>query len=1158
MGKREVQKPKTKKAKELPRDQKVGIFVPSRYAGGGVVTPEKRDHEIRTVAGMLAKRFGGASAEDLVKQATPIVGTFVHAADRSERFVDEGVLRVWAAVTAEQIENRSDRRAVRVEANRLRDQLEQECVLIEWGPEVEFTKSKTHPGRPVSFGALQPELQMEFALMAWHRVTQPTDLAGVLSLAGWEFADKPRRRRRSPSRIREKIAWKQKETGERVAWEWRGEADPQAQDLGELEEGDLLVQAASESQGKRRALRVWRRTESGHAGPRAIPLAGTKPTPRVAIEFVLALLDGASKLNLEAFLDAEGATARFYREVRHLIEAVAKAVPGKDRKRANAIAQRLLGRLLFVRFVEEKQWLPSQYLRSRWGEQCSGYYRDVVVELFRLLDTPRSKRAGVSDDIPYLNGGLFSLRQEDADIDLPDALFNPKKPRSILKTLYRYQITLDESAARESTVSVDPAMLGRVLESLTPGEERKSKGVHYTPEPVARALAQKGILPQLVRRVAARGLKEIDESTLERLCSLDRKAVSGTQARVIQQELRSLRIVDPAVGSGALLVACLEVLLELERGCRRVLGGDLERGSLDWAESARHFIRECLYGVDISPEAIEVAQLRLWLFLAVGEEEETALPDLGYNLRVGDSLAFDAAEDRLMEVFSNRDSGVRELEFGGTERALNRALDARRAFVAAGEGEPAARQQAFRDLEERENELRNALGDRKRRPGEAPPFAWGVHFPEVFQSENRGFDLVIANPPYVRTSSLDEAQSRELKERYASMSSKNVDLYYTFVERALRAPLKPGEAEQTASNGDGTAKKTPRAPGLAGRSGGVAFILPSFAQTTSAEKLRELLAEGGHVDLWVDFVAHQVFPTATNYVALLFASAKRRDRKRFSSRIVTREAFDAMVDGERWLEDLSENKVTYEAAGWHVRGRFDPGPGETRLLGEIAKIEVGIQTSLDPFFLLEPAVVGSHAGKTLIMVKNGLGEEVELETGALFRCAKGSGDLKKRNEFEGRRFVLWPFDDDGQPLEKKTLRAKFPRAWQYILAHRGELEAREKGALKGKKWWLFRRPQGVKVATRPKILVPSMMREPTAYLDRKGEVICTASGKGGGGGWVLTLKEDSGTALSKLAEYLQSEELQQWLETEAEPKQGGWWGVDRKTLERCPVPVAKL
>jgi hypothetical protein len=854
------------------RDQRVAIFVPSKYGSGQPIRPDDRDNQVRIVAGKLAELFGGASAEDVAHSSKRIVGTYQHGIDGSGRVVDEEVYRVWTAMTAKDLEDLDRKQAVVKEAYRLRDTLGQESVLYEWGRSTHLTKSASHPSVAVHFGSLSRSQQEQFALMAWHRVAAPKDLCGVLSLAGWHYpTDDDPGYSETPSRT--KIAW----LGDRVAWYWHSSEPPADSEIRKLSAGDLVIMSAADSK-----IRVWLRTKGGISGPREIPLAtDSRPTKRLAIEFVIALLGGAGRFNLPQLLDAEGATARFYRDVRDQIQAVTEAVPSVDKSRANEIAQRLVGRLLFVRFVEEKGWLPRETLLNGWHSRRGPYYRSVLVPLFTTVNTPVEARKDGSASAPYLNGGLFEPRTEDDALDLDDKLFDPASGRSsLLGVLYRYHFTLDEAAAREQVVSVDPTMLGRVLESLTP--DRKTKGVHYTPAPIARALAVGGIRPQLIRRAKQEGIAGVDDIALDRLCAGDEKALSETSAQSLQKELRALRIVDPAVGSGALLIACLEVLLDIEAGCERVQGGDLRRGSLKWALRARHFVRECLFGVDISPKAIEVARLRLWLFLAVGEQSPTPLPDLGYNLRVGDSLAFDPVEERLMIELGRRDVQTRTLEFDNVGPALNHALEARKRFADSAGETAAGRAAAFRELEEAERQLRVALDGKPGSTDDAPPFAWALHFPEVFQGANRGFDLVIANPPYVRTSNLSKAA--ELKKLYRSMHSKNVDLYYAFVERCFRVPI--------AKENEDAARRNLR--GLAGKSGGVAFILPSFAQTTSAERLRQILGDGAYVDRWVDFLDLQVFSRATNYVALMFATAEKRERRSFKAQIVTPDAFRRM------------------------------------------------------------------------------------------------------------------------------------------------------------------------------------------------------------------------------------------------------------------------
>src|SRR5262249_43824471 len=134
--------------------------------------------------------------------------------------------------------------------------------------------------------------------------------------------------------------------------------------------------------------------------------------------------------------------------------------------------------------------------------------------------------------------------------------------------------------------------------------------------------------------------------------------------------------------------------------------------------------------------------------------------------------------------------------------------------------------------------------------------------------------------------------------------------------------------------------------------------------------------------------------------------------------------------------------------------------GATRPLSEMATVEVGIQTSLDSFFLFD--FVRQCEDPSLVVVKNKLDKtEVVLEWARLFRCAKGSRDLDG-DRIKSRRYVLWPYDADGSLMEGDALEANFPYTWHCLLEHSDRLKSREKGKFDDSEWWRFRRPQGVK------------------------------------------------------------------------------------------------
>lgn len=1124
---------KAEPCKDEPYDQKVSIFVPSRYGSGQPIRRDDRDNQVRCVAGVLARVFGGATAEDVASKAERVQGTFRHTVDASERFVDEGIQRVWSGAQASTLSTTSAHDAVQVEACRLRDELGQECVMYEWGREVRFTPREQQARRAVRFGDFDRSQQEEFALMAWHRVESVADLSGVLSLAGWRYPLESEDRR-GPSQSLARIAWTES-SASRTAWEWLASEGPGDEDLLGLQHSDILVMSAKDSR-----IRVWLRTKTGYAGPREFPLATpTRPTTRLSIEFAIALLEGDARFTLAELLDGEGTTARFYREIRQQIDRVSAAADKAGVSSASGFAQRLLGRLLFLRFIEEKGWLPRGGLKQAWAVHHEDYYGSFLVPLFQRLNTPPGANESSGTGVPYLNGGLFAISDEDQAAKLPSNLFDPEfTRRTILDLLYRYHFTLDEEAGRDQKVSVDPQMFGRVLESLSPGEERKKKGIHYTPDPIAKALAVGGIFSRLERRAKDEGLPLITNEVLHRLYDGDRTATPPDVAEKLLAILRDMAILDPAVGSGALLVACLEVLLGLEAGCRRVIGEDLRKGSHAWAKSARYYITECLYGVDISAEAVEVARLRLWLFLAVGESRWAPLPELGFNLRVGDTLGFDEVEGQLLEALEDRRNQTKPLQFTDVDKAIDAALQARAAFRAAQGGPAENLKKKFQLLERAERSLREVLGG-SAPEDQAPPFSWAVHFSEVFGRANQGFDLVIANPPYVRSAALSDAEKDAFKNRYRSWRG-NKDLYFPFIERCFYAPAPPQTARPN----------RPRTIGLAGKAGSIAFIMPNFAQIQSAENLRSILAEGGHIEQYVDFVDHQVFPTASNYVALLFATAEKRKRKTFPASVVDDLAFARMKAAEPWLDRLEPKAVSYGPGVWHVRSRSAKAGVEATQLGEIADVDVGIQTSLDDFYLC--TVVGGSDQPSSVIVRNAFGD-MEIERDILFACAKGSKELRGR-DFLGRLYVIWPYEEDGTLLTEESLDSRFPLAWKCFQEYRERLMARENGRFRAPKWWRFRRPQGIQAARQEKIIIPSIMPLATAYYDRHGSVTCTASGSGGGGGWTIRLRDTSVANYAELAEYLTSDQCWEWLRINGSPKRGGWRGVDRRILRTCPVP----
>ena len=272
--------------------------------------------------------------------------------------------------------------------------------------------------------------------------------------------------------------------------------------------------------------------------------------------------------------------------------------------------------------------------------------------------------------------------------------------------------------------------------------------------------------------------------------------------------LRSLTVCDPTVGSGAFLFAALEVLDPLYEA---VLGraAELHDKNDDGQpadclaqarqhESERYWMLKTLclnnlYGVDLMDEAPEIAKLRLFLKLAAQIDNVDLvepLPDLDFNIKAGNLLVGIAdnwdAEERL--------SGGR-LDLGGEiaeiKAIAERVADAYDEFTDVqsrdtGKSDHTSAKQTLTAQLEAARALADALLHRKRE--ESPnaafeswrnshrPFHWFVEFPSVWR--NSGFDVVIGNPPYIKTSEISDY-------RWIGYKTQNCpDLYAPCVERA--------------------------------------------------------------------------------------------------------------------------------------------------------------------------------------------------------------------------------------------------------------------------------------------------------------------------------------------------------------------------------------
>ncbi len=549
----------------------------------------------------------------------------------------------------------------------------------------------------------------------------------------------------------------------------------------------------------------------------------------------------------------EVVTKEFYRDYAKLFGQVETAIASVNHLGAEELrlyTQTLMNRLMFLRFLEKKKWIQfgdsPEYLANLYaagGLNGESFFKSRLCPLFfiALAIEGQQNFEGLGNTV-FLNGGLFE-RDEDLDgrvDDIPDTAFaDILGPDGLF---YKYNFTVEESTPLDVEVAVDPEMLGRVFEELVTG--RHESGSYYTPRSIVAFMCREALKGYLCEKTSA------PKKAIEKLVDeheIEDGGLTEKNADDILYYLETLKAVDPACGSGAYLLGLLQELMAI----RRTLQNQKLR-----TEPAFHYelklraISRSLYGVDIDPFATNIAKLRLWLSLAVEADEPQPLPNLDFKIETGDAILGPCNEltdtDNLLFISDLK----------------NRA----EALVIKKDEYMTAHGQRKKELHQEIKAEENAIAAETSTAYGKGVIAWYVHFAEVFMTSRRqqdiqkgieelkdyqvttfeptGFDIVLANPPYVRQE-LIKGIKPELQKIYPTTYSGTADLYTYFYTRAVE---------------------------LLGPGGMLSFISPNkWFRANYGKKLRSFLADKCTVHSITDFQDSHVFEGATAYPMIFVA-----------------------------------------------------------------------------------------------------------------------------------------------------------------------------------------------------------------------------------------------------------------------------------------------
>jgi Eco57I restriction-modification methylase len=543
----------------------------------------------------------------------------------------------------------------------------------------------------------------------------------------------------------------------------------------------------------------------------------------------------------------------------------------KADKPVRDFSKKLLGRLVFLHFLQKKRWLGCPKGTTDWSAGEENFIADFFEKaradgksdhfhslyltplFFEALNTPDRKGdlfPLTGTRLPYLNGGLF---EEDSPtlraLDFPPLLFE-----ELLGFFGEYHFTIDENDPEDHEVGIDPEMLGHIFENLL--EDNKDKGAFYTPKAIVQYMARESLRHYLETHLGPD--PEIAILLAEKdLTRLDKNGFVKQHAKKIATLLEDVKICDPAIGSGAFPIGLLQEIL----WTRLTLNWELNTPE-DRARLKREIIKNSIHGVDLDPGAVEIARLRFWLALVVDEEIPRPLPNLDYKIMQGDGLleSFEGIDlSRLTEPGGGQNPFTITFLDGTTELDLGKEANASKLVAAESpakdieekmdcyfaETNPVHKRKLHQEIDsvvlehlrhcvdekikmvlnlidqqhklikgqlvrprnwlkeksekrikELEAEVKSLRETRTRLEKlfvstARPFFLWHLYFRKILDAG--GFDIFIANPPYVRADNPEALALRKKVEAtglYETLWEK-WDLYVAFIERGYKF-LTPG------------------------------------------------------------------------------------------------------------------------------------------------------------------------------------------------------------------------------------------------------------------------------------------------------------------------------------------------------------------------------
>lgn len=837
-----------------------------------------------------------------------------------------------------------------------------------------------------------------------------------------------------------------------------------------------------------------------------------------------------------------------------------------------------INRLLFIKLFEG-QLISFNGDKKKYrildNEKISSF-EDIQNLFFEILGKKERKESSFISmfaDIPYLNSSLFEKYEiEKTDINicqLKNAIVK-RKNRSILgkngksnipiieylidffnSYSFRAQVTTEDTVVTKSEI-IDASVLGLIFEKINGHKDGSFYTKSFVTEYICKETINKIVIQKINNANPTWMCKSFDDIKIK---------INGSllKAREINEIINTIRICDPAVGSGHFLVSALNCIIALKKELGVLLKYDKDERLTEYDivviddvlcvfdgqgnefsynpnnalsqsiqktlfNEKRQIIENCIFGVDINAKAVAICQLRLWIELLKNAYYDhgvmETLPNIDIDIKCGNSL-ISKLNYSIDKKINEKSPGIENK----TQKLIKQYKETVKKYKATSDKKE--KDEVKKLISNIKNTLYSTYDqiimnfksssttfvssvDIDKEKLFANSLEWAIEFPEILGDDGTflGFDCIIGNPPYIRVQELEYGVVDYYKTKWQT-ACQRIDISTLFIELAYS---------------------------LISQNGFISYITSNqFLTTEYGRSIRQFLKNKEAIDRIVDFADLPVFDGALTYVSI-FSLTKNR-KKSFKYYLVPSLPF---IEPMEQQFNLLEIENMDNDNGWSLGNII-----QIKLLKKIK------ESSIDTLSTYAKCWAGAFTGKDDILMFD-INQKIEfIEEDLLMNVTRAQG-CERYNYAKPTKKIFYPYTEINGKTElisEEVLKEKYPKAYIYVMKYMDDLKRRKdsrKTFADKKGWYGLVRYGKLSRFKRVKIVSPGEVKKNKFSLD------ISESAFSCGRVFSITV-ENKMIDIKYLLAILNSKVIEFYLHNVSSLKQGGYYSYSSKAIDSIPL-----